>query len=150
MPWLVFSGLTDADLGAMYDALGDAYPVAHYVGNVGEPRHCDVCGQEHPFGEHNQLLLPKGVPVAETVLERLSGTYRSEEFDWTIEVRREAGKLYARENDSTADIELIALTETRYLGPGLATPIEFRLPEKGAATSLVSLEIEPIVLERVR
>ena len=37
MPWLAFSGLTDADLGAMYDALGDVYPVAHFIGNTGEP-----------------------------------------------------------------------------------------------------------------
>jgi len=150
MPWIAFSGLTDQDLGAMYDALGDAYPVAHYVGNTGEPRHCDVCGQEHPFGEHNHVVLPKSVPVAESVLERLPGRYRSEEFDWTIDVRREAGRLYVRENGGTTDIELIALTETRYLGSGLVAPIEFRLSEKGAATSLVTLEIEPIVLERVR
>jgi hypothetical protein len=150
MPWIVFSGLTDADLGAMYDALGDVYPVAHYVGNVGEPRHCDVCGQEHPFGEHNHLVLPTSVPVAEAVLLRLSGTYRSEALDWTIEVRRDAGKLYARENGGTTDIELIALSETRYFGSGLLAPIEFRLPAAGAATGLVSLEIEPIPLVRVR
>ena len=65
------------------------------------------------------------------MLERLPGTYRSDEVNWTILVRRDAGKLYARENDSTVDIELIALTETRYLGPGLPAPIEFRLPAAG-------------------
>ena len=150
MPWTAFSGLTDDDLGAMYDALGDAYPVAHYVGNTGEPRHCDVCGQEHPFGEHNHLVLPTSVPVAATVLERLPGTYRSAELDWTIEVRREAGKLYARENGAAAEIELIALSETRYFGSGLLAPIEFRLPAAGTATSLVSLELETIPLDRVR
>ncbi len=149
MPWLAFSGLTDADLGAMYDALGDVYPVAHFIGNTGEPRHCDVCGQEHPFGEHNKLALPQGVPVAETVLARLPGTYRSDEAGWTIVVRREAGKLYARENDGTADIELVALSEIRYLGSGLPAPVEFMLPVAGAATRLVSLELEDIVLERV-
>lgn len=149
MPWLAFSGLTDADLGAMYDALSDVYPVAHFIGNTGEPRHCDVCGQEHPFGEHNKLALPQGVPVAETVLARLPGTYRSDEAGWTIVVRREAGKLYARENDSTADIELVALSEIRYLGSGLPAPVEFMLPVAGAATRLVSLELEDIVLERV-
>jgi mono/diheme cytochrome c family protein len=149
MPWLAFSGLTDADLGAMYDALGDVYPVAHYVGNVGEPRHCDVCGQEHPFGEHNRVVRPTSVPVPAAVLGRLPGTYRSDEAGWTIVVRRDAGRLYARENDSTVDIELIALTETRYLGSGLPAPIEFTLPEKGAATRLVSLELEEIALDRV-
>jgi hypothetical protein len=149
MPWIVFGGLTDDDLGAMYDALGDAWPVAHYVGNVGEPSHCEVCGQEHPFGEYNHLVLPKGVPVAEAVLDRLPGRYRSEQFDWTIEVRREAGRLYARESGATKDIELIALSETRYLGSGLAAPIEFTLPAAGAATRLVTLEVDPVALERV-
>ncbi|MCX7055226.1 MAG: hypothetical protein NTU56_13685 [Proteobacteria bacterium] len=150
MPWTAFSGLTDDDLGAMYDALGDAYPVAHYVGNTGEPRHCDVCGQEHPFGEHNHLVLPTSVPVGEAMLQRLPGTYRSAELDWTIEVRLEAGKLYARENGAAAEIELIALSETRYFGSGLLAPIEFRLPAAGTATSLVSLELETIPLDRVR
>jgi mono/diheme cytochrome c family protein len=150
MPWIAFSGLTDDDLGAIYDALGDVYPVAHYIGNTGEPRHCDVCGQEHPFGEYNHVVLPTSVTVAEVVLERLPGTYRSAELDWTIEVRRGAGKLYVRENGGTTDIELIALSETRYLGSGLLAPIEFRLPAAGAATSLVSLEIPPITLDRVR
>jgi hypothetical protein len=149
MPWLAFSGLTDADLGAMYDALGDVYPVAHYVGNVGEPRHCDVCGQEHPFGEHNRVVRPTSVPVPAAVLKRLPGTYRSDEAGWTIVVRRDAGRLYARENDSPAEIELIALSEIRYLAPGLPAPIEFTLPAAGAATRLVSLELEGIVLERV-
>lgn len=150
MPWTAFSGLTDDDLGAMYDTLGDVYPVAHYVGNVGEPRHCAVCGQEHPFGEHNRLVLPQAVPVAEDVLARLPGTYRSDEVGWTIEVRREAGRLYARENDGTKEIELIALSPTRYLGSGLPAPVEFTLPESGAATRLVSVEPDAIVLERVR
>jgi mono/diheme cytochrome c family protein len=149
MPWIVFGGLTDADLGAMYEALGDAWPVAHYVGNVGEPSHCEVCGQAHPFGEHNRVVLPESVPVPESVLERLPGRYRSETFDWTIEVRREAGRLYARESGGTTDIELIALSETRYLAPGLDSPIEFTLPASGAATRMVTIEVDPVALERV-
>ncbi len=149
MPWTAFSGLTDDDLGAIYDALGDVHPVAHYVGNVGEPRHCEVCGQEHPFGEYNRLVLPQGVPVAATVSERLIGTYRSDEAGWTILIRRDGDRLFARENGSTRDIELIALTATRYLGSGLPAPIEFTLPAAGSATRLVSLELEEIALERV-
>jgi mono/diheme cytochrome c family protein len=149
MPWTAFSGLTDADLGAMYDALGDVYPVAHYIGNTGEPRHCDVCGQEHPFGEHNRVVLPTAVPVSVAVLARLPGTYRSDELDWTLEVRLEVDKLYVRQNGMDPDIELIALGETRFLGSGLVAPIEFTLPAAGAATRLVTLEIDPIALERV-
>ncbi len=150
MPWTAFGGLTDDDLGAIYDALGDAYPVAHYVGNVGEPRHCAVCGQEHPFGEHNRRVLARGVPVPENVLVRLPGRYRSEVLDWTIDIRHEAGKLLLRENDGPTDIELIALGPTRYLGPGLLTPIEFDLAGDGPATRLISVEPDRVVLERVR
>jgi hypothetical protein len=133
----------------MYDALGDVYPVAHYIGNTGEPRHCDVCGQEHPFGEHNRVVLPTAVPVSVAVLARLPGTYRSDELDWTLEVRLEVDKLYVRQNGMDPDIELIALGETRFLGSGLVAPIEFTLPAAGAATRLVTLEIDPIALERV-
>lgn len=150
MPWTAFRGLTDADLGAIYDALGDAYPAAHYVGNVGEPRHCAVCGQDHPLGEHNRLELPAGVAVPPAVLERLPGTYRSDEFDWTIEVRIAAGKVYARENGAADEIELIALGPTRYTGSGMLAPVEFRLPAAGPATSVVSLEIDPVELGRTR
>lgn len=150
MPWTAFSGLTDADLGAIYDALGDAYPVAHYVGNVGEPRHCAVCGQDHPFGEYNRLDLLVAVAVPGAVLERLPGLYRSDALDWTIEVRVAAGKLYARENGAAEEVELIALGPTRYLGSGMLAPVEFRLADSGPATGVVSLELEPIELGRVR
>ena len=147
MPWTTFSGLTEQDLGAIYDALGDAYPVAHYVGNVGEPRHCIVCGQKHPFGEHN-VSLPESVPVPISVLERLPGTYRSDELDWTIEIRLDRGKLFGSDPGGP-ETELIALSETRYLLPGLPAPLEFRVPAAGAATSVVSLEMPPIALDRV-
>ena len=151
MPWTAFGGLTDDDLGAIYDALGDAYPVAHYVGNVGEPRHCAVCGQEHPFGEHNRRVLARGVPVPENVLVRLPGRYRSEVLDWTIDIRHEAGKLLLRENDGPTDIELIALGPTRYLGPGLLTPIEFDLAGDGAGDPVdLGRTGSASVLERVR
>ena len=149
MPWVAFRGLSDTDLGAMYDALGDAYPVAHYVGNAGAPAHCAVCGQEHPLGEFNRLVLPQGVAVATAVLARLPGVYRSEALDWTLRVRLEDGKLLVRQDGDDRDIELTALSETRYLGSGLVTPVEFTLPSSGAATQLVTLEVDPVVLERV-
>ncbi len=88
-------------------------------------------------------MLPESVPVPTAVLERLPGTYRSDEFDWTIEVRRDGGQAVSRAKTSgTEDIELIALSETRYLRPGLPAPFEFTLPAAGAATSVVSLEID--------
>jgi mono/diheme cytochrome c family protein len=150
MPWTAFSGLTDTDLGAIYDALGLAHPVAHYVGNVGEPKHCDVCGQEHPFGELNRLVLPEPVTVPASVTARLVGDYIAADEGWTIQVSSRDGKLFARDNFSPAEIELIALTPTRYLpAAGFPAPLRFTLPEGAAATQLVSEEIDELVLERV-
>jgi mono/diheme cytochrome c family protein len=150
MPWTAFSGLTDTDLGAIYDALGLAHPVAHYIGNVGKPTHCAVCGQEHPFGELNRLQLPQPVAVPAATLERLVGDYVAAEEGWTIKVRSRDGKLYAQDNFSPEPIELIALTPTRYLPNGVfPAPFSFRLPASGAATHLVSEEVNELVLERV-
>ena len=39
MPWIAFGGLSDDDLAAIREALGSVQPVAHYIGNVGAPRH---------------------------------------------------------------------------------------------------------------
>ena len=149
MPWTAFSGLSDTDLGAIYDALGLAYPVAHYIGNVGEPKHCDVCGQEHPFGELNKLVLPTAVAVPAAITARLVGDYTAAEVGWTIKVRKRDDKLYAQDNFSEREFELIALSPTRYLPNGnFPAPLSFRLPASGAATQLVSEEINELVLER--
>jgi hypothetical protein len=149
MPWTAFSGLSDTDLGALYDALGLAHPVAHYIGNVGEPKHCAVCGQEHPFGELNRLELPQPVAVPAQVMERLVGAYTAAEEGWTIQVSSRDGKLYAQDNFGEHPIELIALSPTRYLPTGaFPAPLRFTLPDAGAATQLVSEEIDELVLER--
>jgi mono/diheme cytochrome c family protein len=149
MPWLAFSGLSDTDLGAIYDALGLAYPAAHYVGNVGEPKHCAVCEQEHPFGELNRVELPRSVAVPSAVIARLVGEYTAPEAGWTIVVLSRDGKLYAQDNFSPRAFELIALTPTRYLPTGaFPAPLRFVLPEQGPATQLVSEEVNELVLER--
>jgi hypothetical protein len=149
MPWLAFSGLSDTDLGAIYDALGLAYPVAHYVGNVGEPKHCAVCEQEHPFGELNRVELPRSVAVPSAVIARLVGEYTAPEAGWTIVVLSRDGKLYAQDNFSPRAFELIALTPTRYLPTGaFPAPLRFVLPEQGPATQFVSEEVNELVLER--
>jgi mono/diheme cytochrome c family protein len=149
MPWTAFSGLSDTDLGAIYDALGLAYPVAHYIGNVGEPEHCDVCGQEHPFGKLNRLALPAAVAVPAAITARLVGDYTAADVGWTIRVRNREGRLYAQDNFSDRECELIALSPTRYLPNGyFPSPLSFRLPASGAATQLVSEEVNELVLER--
>jgi mono/diheme cytochrome c family protein len=148
MPWAAFRGLSDADLGAIYDALGTVEPVAHYVGNLGEPRHCAVCGQQHPLGEYNSIVPPAPAAVASETLARLAGRYRSAELEWTIDVRHEAGRLFARE-PGAPEIELVPQTATRFLAPGWLAPLEFELAAAGPAARLRSMEIEPVVLERV-
>jgi mono/diheme cytochrome c family protein len=148
MPWTAFSGLTGDDLGAIHDALGEAHPVAHYIGNVGEPRHCAVCGQEHPFGELNRLELPSPVAVPTATLQRLAGQYHSSAADWTLSVRLHEGKLIVRDSFGDKEFELVALSETRYLASGLPSPLRFVLPEAGPATKVVSEEIDDLVLER--
>ncbi|MGL6224077.1 MAG: hypothetical protein ACRC6L_10885, partial [Steroidobacteraceae bacterium] len=58
------------------------------------------------------------------------------------------GTLYAHENFGDADLPMIALSETRYLVPGLPAPLRFVLPATGPATQLVSEEISELALDR--
>jgi hypothetical protein len=148
MPWVVFRGLSDEDLAAIYEALGVVQPVAHYVGNAGEPSHCAVCGQSHPFGEYNRLETPVGVRLEPAQLERLAGRYYSRAYDFTVEVRRDGRRLFGRV-DEEPEIELIAQSATRFLAPGWVAPVEFVLDADGRATQLASLEIDRLLLERM-
>ena len=148
MPWIVFGGLTDDDLGAIHDVLGTVQPVAHYIGNVGTARHCAVCGQDHPLGEFNHLETPTAFPLHLGLLERLAGRYHSEELDFTITVRRDGNGLFARENDDP-EIELFAQSETRFLAPGWLAPLEFVVDKDGSVDRLYSMELEPLAFDRV-
>jgi hypothetical protein len=148
MPWVVFKGLNDDDLAAIHEALGSVQPVAHYIGNAGTPRHCAVCGQDHPLGEFNHVETPAGVPVEARLLDRLAGRYRSDDADVTLSIRSAGGRLYGRENDDP-EIELIAQSDTRFLAPGWVAPVEFVAGEDGRVKQLNSLEIEPLAFERI-
>jgi mono/diheme cytochrome c family protein len=148
MPWVAFQGLSDDDLAAIHEALGSVQPVAHYIGNAGEPRHCAVCGQEHALGEHNRLETPVGVPLEPAELERLAGRYHSREYDFTIAVRRDGPRLYGRV-DEEPEIELVAQSATRFLAPGWLAPVEFVLDAAGRVTHLASLEIDRVLLDRL-
>lgn len=148
MPWAAFRGLSDEDLVAIYEALGVVQPIAHYVGNAGEPRHCVVCGQSHPLGEHNRIEVPAAVPLEAAELTRLAGRYHSHRYELTIHVRSDGGRLFGRV-DAEPEVELIAQSATRFLAPGWPAPVEFVLDADGRVTHLASLEIDLVLLERL-
>jgi mono/diheme cytochrome c family protein len=148
MPWAAFRGLRDDDLAAIHAALGGVQPVAHYIGNVGEPQHCAVCGQEHPLGGFNRLETPVGVPVTAQQLERLAARYHSNDFGVTLAIRRDGSRLYGRENDGP-EIELVPLSATHFLAPGWVAPVEFILDGTGRVTHVASLGIERVLFERL-
>ncbi len=148
MPWIVFGGLTDEDLAAIHEFMGSVQPVAHYIGNVGTPRHCSVCGQDHPLGEFNHLETPPAVPLAPAMLERLAGRYHSAELEVTLTIRRDGNRLFGRENDDP-EIELFAQSGSRFLAPGWLVPIEFEIGENGEVKRVYSMEIEPLAFDRM-
>ena len=147
MPWIVFGGLTDDDLAAIREFLGNVQPVAHYIGNAGTPRHCSVCGQDHPLGEFNQLETPPAVPLDPALLERLAGRYRSDNLDVTLTIRRDGNRLFGRENEDS-EVELFAQSESRFQAPGWLVPIEFVIGEDGEVKRVYSMEFEPLAFDR--
>jgi mono/diheme cytochrome c family protein len=53
MPWHVFRGMTDEDLGLIFDYLRSVEPVKHSVDNTEKPTYCRLCRQVHGLGEKN-------------------------------------------------------------------------------------------------
>lgn len=148
MPWVAFRGMTDADLEAIHLALGTLQPVAHYIGNVGAPEQCAVCGQQHPLGAYNKLEVPPRVAVDPASLQRLVGRYRHPGWDLTITIRADGARLYGREAEGP-EIELVPQSPVRFLAPGWPAPVEFVLDEAGRATQLVALELDREPFERL-
>jgi len=149
MPWVAFAGMTDDDLVAISRALAGLQPVRHYVGNVGEARHCAVCGQEHPLGELNRIETPVGIPVEAATLARYAGSYRHPGWDLTLAIRSDGARLYGAEQGGD-EVELVPVTATRFLAPGWPAPIEFEADDTGAAIGLWTLELEREHFDRVR
>lgn len=148
MPWTVYRHLSDADLTAMHAFVRTVHPVAHHVGNSGKPTYCEVCGQEHPLGELNKRVRPAGVAIDPRLYDTYVGAYRSEEYGFTITVRREGERLFAQEEDRPP-AELIPLSENRFVTDGGIAPLRFERDAHGRVTRLVSEEVEDIVLLRV-
>jgi hypothetical protein len=87
MPWVVFRGMTDEDLGAVYLALGAAPPIRHWIDNAAPPTYCPVCGQMHGLGERNMALRHAAVPISADVLSAYEGRYVDEMGEDTVLIR---------------------------------------------------------------
>lgn len=149
MPWVVFRGMTDEDLVAIYQALGEAPHAGHWIDNTSPPTYCQVCGQEHGLGERN--VAPE--LVAGSVPENLLGTYEGfyegvyaeggfygnagPGYPYMVEIRLREGKLWATEwsleDDEHGEPDpMLALSETRFFRPVEGEFIEFEREESGA------------------
>lgn len=147
MPWTVYRHLSDDDLRAIHAFLRTMHPVAHQVGNRGEPTFCSVCGQEHPLGELNRIERPSAVAVDPRLYDEYAGTYRSEEYGFTLTVTHDGDRLIAHWDDHPGS-ELIPQSETVFVEIGGVAPLRFVRGEGGRVAHVLSVEPENIVLER--
>jgi mono/diheme cytochrome c family protein len=53
MPWVVYRGMTDEDLKAIFAYLRTLKPVSHAIDNTEPPTACKLCKQRHGLGERN-------------------------------------------------------------------------------------------------
>ena len=148
MPWAVFQHLTDADLTAIHAFLQTMHPVAHHINNFAEPTQCFVCEQEHGLGELNELAIPEGMAIDVVLYDDYIGAYQSEEYGFIIRIKREGDRLLAQEDEGPV-AQLIPQSETRFLMAGGIAPLRFVRDESGTVSTLISEEVEEIVLQRI-
>jgi hypothetical protein len=124
MPWVVFRGMTDEDLGAVYLALGAAPPIRHWIDNAAPPTYCPVCGQMHGLGERNMALRHAAVPISADVLSAYEGRYVDEMEEDTVLIRVDDETLWVVATGEDPQ-EIIPLSERRFVVPGWGEQIEF-------------------------
>jgi len=148
MPWLFYRRLNDADLTALHAFLTTRHPVAHRISNLGPATACAVCGGMHPLGSANHLVAVRGVDVPERLLRDYVGTYRIDEYDWTLRIGLEHGKLHVIEGDAPPK-ELVALSQSRFVMEGELGPLRFERDGEGRVARVVSEDVEDVPLERI-
>jgi mono/diheme cytochrome c family protein len=148
MPWIAFRNLSDEDLAAIHAFLGTRHPVAHHVGNLAGPSQCEVCGQQHGLGSLNKREPLSGIALPQSLLESYVGTYRLEEFDWTLRISLAHGVLHAHDADLPAK-PLFALTESRFVMEDGLGPLRFNRDQDGRVVSVTSEDTDDIVLSRI-
>lgn len=148
MPWTAYRHLTDADIGAIYQALRQLPPVAHRVASVNSgvtPTKCPVCGQEHGYGEDNVPLVLERAVVDLGPLDAYVGTFRFGVDGLTVSTRD--GALYVSENGGRA-IEAVPIAGGRFRGIGLAAPFSFERDATGKVVALVTYDLGTTRWER--
>lgn len=141
MPWAAYRHLTDADIGAIYQALRQLPPVVHRVASVnsGEPpTKCPVCGQEHGFGDRNVPLVLERAAVDLGPLADYVATYRFG-VD-TMAVSERGGGLYISEDGGPA-IEAVPVAGGRFRGIGLAAPFTFEKDSAGKVVAILTYDL---------
>jgi mono/diheme cytochrome c family protein len=149
MPWTAFAQLTDDDLKAMHAALSTLHPVAHFIGNVGDPTQCVVCGQAHPLGALNTAAVFPEITVDVALLDACTGVYRNAAEDWTVHVVRDGDHLVLGD-DGGMRIRLHALSPERFLPESDLPPLRFERAADGTVSSFVAEELTPLLFERQR
>lgn len=149
MPWWYYRRLNDGDLKALHAFLGTRHGVAHRISNLGEKSECVVCGQSHGLGKLNALPRHKGVEVSTALLREYTGTYRIDEFDWTVQVELIHGKLHARESGGAPPKELVPLSEELFAMDGGLGPLRFARNEAGQVDRVISEDVDDTVLRRI-
>jgi mono/diheme cytochrome c family protein len=139
MPWVAYRNISDDDLEAILIALQQLPPVNHKVINGMAATYCEVCGQEHGYGEYNKIEVPKAVAFDKSLYPDFVGTYLHPE-GFSVEVKLEEGRLLISEGGDF--MELIPVAGNRFEALGMSTPVSFKRDESGKVMGLISYWIE--------
>src|SRR5690606_32700327 len=140
-----YKNMTDEDLKAIFLALQNAPPVNHKVINGIKASFCNVCEQEHGFGEHNEIIPITPIPFDAKVFPDLVGKYIHPE-GYAIEVTLSDNKLMVSEGGDP--VELIPVTENKFEALGFSTPISFKRDASGKVKWLISYWIGEDIFEK--
>lgn len=145
MPWIAYKNMTDEDLKAIFMALQNAPPVNHKVINSMKPGYCNVCEQEHGYGEHNKIKPISGVPFDRKIYPDFVGKYIHPE-GYAIEVTLTENKLMVSEGGDP--VELVPVAENKFEALGFSTPVSFKRDASGKVKWLISYWIGEDVFEK--
>src|SRR5690606_18838882 len=145
MPWVAYSNMTDEDLKAILMAMQNARSVNHKVINGMKAGFCNVCGQEHGYGEHNEIKPISAVPFDQSIYPDFVGHYIHPD-GYAIKVTLAENKLMVSEGGDP--VELVPVAENRFEALGFSTPISFKRDVSGKVKWLISYWIGEDIFEK--